>query len=159
MPSSSIAPVKMKSVKLFHQDCSTLRGKTRISLSEPNGRKLNLYFCNTNYLEKNIKKIIKELVIILDIFKYIDCITLLWKTSYLASPEPGMFASSCENNYHLNSILLKCLSFFEIIYVYPTSWQSPWEQDPYLTYLTSILVIILIFANQWQMSIGVCQST
>lgn len=44
----------------------TLRGKTRISVSEPNGIKLNLYSCNIDYLQKIV------LFIILDIFKSID---------------------------------------------------------------------------------------
>lgn len=45
---------------------STLRGKTRMSVSEPYGVKLNLYCCNIDYLQKIV------LVIILDIFKCID---------------------------------------------------------------------------------------
>lgn len=44
----------------------TLKGKTRISVSEPNGIKLNLYSCNIDYLQKIV------LFIILDIFKSID---------------------------------------------------------------------------------------
>ena len=86
---------------------STLRGKTRISVSEPYGIKLNLYCCNIDYLQKNSVGHHSR-------HFQMHWLSLLWK-AFLSDPpypEPGKFASSYENVYYLISTTSKTLCFF-----------------------------------------------
>lgn len=140
---------KMFYVKRKNKDCCVWKCQ-----------KIDLYSYDTNYLEKYWKKKDNKLVIILDIFKYVNWRSLLWKTSDLPSPKSGMFSSSYEVVYHLISKTSDSLSILlKIICMYPTSWQISWEQDPYVIYLMSILVPTFTVANQWLTTIGICLST
>lgn len=89
----------------------------------------------TQITYKKLKEKNKTLVIILDIFIYIDYnITALKIFSDLPSPEPGMFASSCENVYLLISITSETLSLLLKLSVRILLLVNLLEQDLYLTY-------------------------